>query len=489
WRTSKYNVDIYRLRCYLASLQGSELPNPQTLLASIARPTKLALGKLGVFSVASLHAIVSARSIPSSTSNYGSFKFSRSGKAPLSPTSGKWKSHKNKMFQRMATDKRSSLRSMEISGPYPMLPPSALHSLAQSYSEMEETTDTDAPPSFSHEPISPLSPVIKIFTPGNRVVSVPHRDNTTITDILHAGCRVRQLESRDHFIRLRNEREDGGFECEIPGPNELLRDQEYTHLEMCQKWTHTVFLSQPDIQNCTTTAFGLMLEPVWDVGGNRLETVLVSRVEEGGVADRCGVWEGDEMARMNGRSVREAGWVGTRSSLDAPTVSLSLKTCHIEMPVSELTNQIVESLICPAPPSSNTELSQEAIQQLTVPTPARDDTENSNKSYSGSVSREQINSLLKDSSELSKLLKSWDVQRVREERATTWTTEDRLRKSAQDLLDTERDYVRLLHVLVETVPGAPAIRANPLPRRPGSSGGKHCGSVGVPDQVSPGTRG
>ncbi|CAI7997318.1 Protein still life, isoform SIF type 1, partial [Geodia barretti] len=354
---------------------------------------------------------------------------------------------------------------------------------------LQETTDTDAPPSFSHEPISPLSPVIKIFTPGNRVVSVPHRDNTTITDILHAGCRVRQLESRDHFIRLRNEREDGGFECEIPGPNELLRDQEYTHLEMCQKWTHTVFLSQPDIQNCTTTAFGLMLEPVWDVGGNRLETVLVSRVEEGGVADRCGVWEGDEMARMNGRSVREAGWVGTRSSLDAPTVSLSLKTCHIEMPVSELTNQIVESLICPAPPSSNTELSQEAIQQLTVPTPARDDTENSNKSYSGSVSREQINSLLKDSSELSKLLKSWDVQRVREERATTWTTEDRLRKSAQDLLDTERDYVRLLHVLVETVPGAPAIRANPLPRRPGSSGGKHCGSVGVPDQVSPGTRG
>ena len=58
---------------------------------------------------------------------------------------------------------------------------------------LQETTDTDAPPSFSPEPISPLSPVIKIFTPGNRVVSVPHRDNTTITDILHAGCRVNPL--------------------------------------------------------------------------------------------------------------------------------------------------------------------------------------------------------------------------------------------------------------------------------------------------------
>ena len=48
-----------RLRCYIASLQGTELPNPQTLLASISKPTKLALGKVGVFSVASLHAIVS----------------------------------------------------------------------------------------------------------------------------------------------------------------------------------------------------------------------------------------------------------------------------------------------------------------------------------------------------------------------------------------------------------------------------------------------
>ena len=47
------------MRCYTASLRGTELPNPQTLLASITKPTKLALGKLGVFSVASLHAIVS----------------------------------------------------------------------------------------------------------------------------------------------------------------------------------------------------------------------------------------------------------------------------------------------------------------------------------------------------------------------------------------------------------------------------------------------
>ena len=65
----------------------------------------------------------------------------------------------------------------------------------------------------------------------------------------------------------------------------------------------------------------LTLEPYWDSGGNRLETVVVGRVVEGGAADRCGVWEGDEVLRVNGRGVRDAGWVGTRSALDGE------KTC------------------------------------------------------------------------------------------------------------------------------------------------------------------
>ena len=51
---------------------------------------------------------------------------------------------------------------------------------------------------------------------------------------------------------------------------------------------------------------------------------MVSKVTEGGVADQCGVWEGDEVTRVNGRAVRDAGWVGTISSLDGKKNSLSL---------------------------------------------------------------------------------------------------------------------------------------------------------------------
>lgn len=55
----KFHVDLFRMRCYLASLQGGELPNPKSLLAAASRPSKLALSRLGILSVSSFHALVS----------------------------------------------------------------------------------------------------------------------------------------------------------------------------------------------------------------------------------------------------------------------------------------------------------------------------------------------------------------------------------------------------------------------------------------------
>ncbi|KAM6915080.1 rho guanine nucleotide exchange factor TIAM2-like [Xenentodon cancila] len=57
----KLNLDLFRFRCYLSSLQGSELPNPKSLLAVASRPSKSMLGRLGVFSVSSFHALVCSR--------------------------------------------------------------------------------------------------------------------------------------------------------------------------------------------------------------------------------------------------------------------------------------------------------------------------------------------------------------------------------------------------------------------------------------------
>ncbi|XP_035851594.1 T-lymphoma invasion and metastasis-inducing protein 2-like isoform X2 [Sander lucioperca] len=57
----KLNLDLFRLRCYQSSLQGGELPNPKSLLAVASRPSKSMLGRLGVFSVSSFHALVCSR--------------------------------------------------------------------------------------------------------------------------------------------------------------------------------------------------------------------------------------------------------------------------------------------------------------------------------------------------------------------------------------------------------------------------------------------
>uniref|UniRef100_UPI00358EF3B7 rho guanine nucleotide exchange factor TIAM1-like isoform X2 n=1 Tax=Myxine glutinosa TaxID=7769 RepID=UPI00358EF3B7 len=54
-------VELFRHRCYLASLQGEEPPNPKPLLSMASRSTKLALARLASFSVSSLHALVCSR--------------------------------------------------------------------------------------------------------------------------------------------------------------------------------------------------------------------------------------------------------------------------------------------------------------------------------------------------------------------------------------------------------------------------------------------
>ncbi|XP_067896631.1 rho guanine nucleotide exchange factor TIAM1-like isoform X2 [Heterodontus francisci] len=60
----QFQIDLFRHRCYMASLQGGELPNPKRLLAFASRPTKHAMGRLNIFSVSSFHALVAARTEP-----------------------------------------------------------------------------------------------------------------------------------------------------------------------------------------------------------------------------------------------------------------------------------------------------------------------------------------------------------------------------------------------------------------------------------------
>ncbi|XP_071388723.1 rho guanine nucleotide exchange factor TIAM2-like, partial [Centroberyx affinis] len=79
----KLNLDLFRLRCYLSSLQGGELPNPKSLLAVASRPSKSMLGRLGVFSVSSFHALVCSRDEATLRRRCGSLSRGSRGKRGL----------------------------------------------------------------------------------------------------------------------------------------------------------------------------------------------------------------------------------------------------------------------------------------------------------------------------------------------------------------------------------------------------------------------
>ena len=51
--------------------------------------------------------------------------------------------------------------------------------------------------------------------------------------------------------------------------------------------------------------------------------------------------------------------------------------------------------------------------------------------------------LMKDTNEISKLLRRWKIQQTDESVNVPWTQEDRLKKSISDLIETEASYVRV----------------------------------------------
>ena len=59
------------------------------------------------------------------------------------------------------------------------------------------------------------------------------------------------------------------------------------------------------------------------------------------------------------------------------------------------------------------------------------------------LSSDQIAHLLKDTNEISKLLRKWQSQQMDEAASTPWTEDDKLRKSVSDLVESEVEFVRV----------------------------------------------
>ena len=80
---------------------------------------------------------------------------------------------------------------------------------------------------------------------------------------------------------------------------------------------------------------------------------------------------------VNDTSVSDFEWRQLEDLLHSATMlNLTVRTCFIDSPPSSNTvSQMMDSLICPAPPpSDNPDLSGDMLKQLTVPNPGSEST-------------------------------------------------------------------------------------------------------------------
>uniref|UniRef100_A0A3Q1H627 TIAM Rac1 associated GEF 1a n=1 Tax=Anabas testudineus TaxID=64144 RepID=A0A3Q1H627_ANATE len=193
----RFQMDLFRCRCYLASLQGGEPPNPKRLLGFASRPTKLAMGRLGIFSVSSFHALVSART-ESST---------RRRNQAMPRTFSKRRSRFSSLWGLDTTSKRKtkghpSINQVFVDGMEPVKKPlermfedsASEKSVRVQLSTVHLNSDIWVPdyltPSWVCLPNN--QPVLAIIQPGE-----------TTMEVLNTVCKTHNMDPSLHYLRLK----------------------------------------------------------------------------------------------------------------------------------------------------------------------------------------------------------------------------------------------------------------------------------------------
>ncbi|TNN75099.1 T-lymphoma invasion and metastasis-inducing protein 1 [Liparis tanakae] len=201
-------MDLFRFRCYLASLQGGELPNPKRLLAVASRPTKLAMGRLGIFSVSSFHALVAARSENGV----------RRRTQAMSRSCSKRKSRFSSLWGLDTTSKKKT---------------KAHPSINQVFADGEEL----------------------IKNPADGIFVDPTKENT-----------AHQLDPTKHYLRLKFLIENQ-VQFYIPKPEEDVCDLLYKEIELCSKITKVI---QFDRDESCMIGYGFSISVVEEDGVQQL---------------------------------------------------------------------------------------------------------------------------------------------------------------------------------------------------------------------------
>ncbi|XP_050393235.1 protein still life, isoform SIF type 1 isoform X3 [Patella vulgata] len=443
----KLYLEQYRFRCYIASLQGTELPNPKVLLANAAKPTKATLGRLGIFTVTSFHALVCARKPLVLPNIYG--KGSKKG-GLLSPRA------------ETATKPRIHTPTGLITPGIDAVVKTNERILSES---ADNLLDKNSDGSSGHESLSRITlPNKQSYDFQTILVGVDKQ--TAVKDLLESVCNKRQLNPRDHYVRIKPVgSQDDRFI--VPDRHESIKRLKYDAIEVCQKSIFQLELTKTSKDG--VFGFAVEAELAEDFDRDDELQVYVCDVTKGSVADKHGLIVGDEILVINSKIVSELDMVYIETLLhESRTLFLTVRSFRTQPPTSDFITQhadaYISNMVCPPPPSQS-RISEKIIGNLIVPAPVNtetgEDTESSKHSSpskssqdksSQEISSDQIDALLKGAEQVTAICRDPNSKAEVIERPVTprpLSDAQRMRKVIMELIETERAYVKDLNCLTE----------------------------------------
>ncbi|XP_021322166.1 rho guanine nucleotide exchange factor TIAM1 isoform X2 [Danio rerio] len=311
-------MDLFRFRCYLSSLQGGELPNPKRLLAFASRPTKLAMGRLGIFSVSSFHALVAARTESGV----------RRRTQAMSRSTSKRKSRFSSLWGLDTHSKRKSKGHPSIDqvfaeGDDPVKSP--LEGMFEG-SSSETMKDTKTPvkglprPNTDHDIWSRdhLTPSW-VLLPNDQPVLAIIQPGESALDMLETICKAHQLDATKHYVRLKFLIENQ-VQFYIPKPEEDIYDLLYKEIELCCKIRKVI---QFDRDESCMIGYGFSISVVEEDG---VQQLYITDVRAGGLAFAKGLNAGDEILQLNGKDSRTLTFADMKVAFAQVSLSLTVNT-------------------------------------------------------------------------------------------------------------------------------------------------------------------
>ncbi|KAF6716261.1 T-lymphoma invasion and metastasis-inducing protein 1 [Oryzias melastigma] len=314
----RFHIDLFRCRCYLASLQGSEPPNPKRLLGFASRPTKAAMGRLGIFSVSSFHALVSARTESSMrrrnqslTRTFNKRRSRFSSLWGLDTASRRKTKGRPSVDQVFCDDRELSRKPLER-----MFEDSASEISRKTEDSAkslpQQTTDNDIwvpdylRPSWVCLPNN--QPVLAIVQPGE-----------TTLDVLSSVCKTHAIDPSGHYLRVKVW-VDNQTLLYVPKFEEDISDLLYREIEICPKPSKVIRFDKAE--SCTT-GYGFTVAVIDEEGVQQLH---ITEIKDGGLASSKGLKAGDEILSLNGKPASALQMDDMRAAFANHTLTLTVST-------------------------------------------------------------------------------------------------------------------------------------------------------------------